>query len=244
LKKYYSSGYFEGKKTGVGGYKNYQDLEKNLERESYMKIKYIKKRTKKGELLDIGAGTGVFAQIARNNGFNVCANDISKYANTVLTKRKIETFFGPINSKIFPKNRFQIVTAWDVVEHMSNVDEMILAVKSALKKGGYFFLTTPDTGSWDARLTGKKWYGYKKLPEHLIFLNRKSVTTLLLKHGFEVVEIIPWGFYRNLRFISDKLGNYGHMFTYLGKIINFLGINNISFFFPMTDFMVVGKKTG
>src|SRR5512135_2621839 len=80
LRSYYRKGYFEGAKSGVRGYRDYAGLEKSLKVENDLKIKLIQKRLKNGKLLDIGAGTGVFAEQAKKIGFSVYANDISPYA--------------------------------------------------------------------------------------------------------------------------------------------------------------------
>src|SRR5688572_16695733 len=80
LNEFYKEGYFHGKAGGVGGYKNYSSLKRNLEYEANAKLKYIRERVDKGYLLDVGAGSGIFAEEAQKKGFTVAANDISSFA--------------------------------------------------------------------------------------------------------------------------------------------------------------------
>jgi 2-polyprenyl-3-methyl-5-hydroxy-6-metoxy-1,4-benzoquinol methylase len=244
LKRYYRKGYFEGDKGGACGYKDYVSLESNLKTEAVLKLRLIQKMIKSGNLLDIGAGTGVFVEEARKKGFSVSANDISSFVTEALKERKIKCFLGPVNKKILPKGTFDIITAWDVVEHVFKINEMVEAMNWTLRRGGFLFLTTPDTESLDAKIMGKKWYGYKKIPEHLLFFNRKSITNLLERWNFEVIKIKRWGFYRDLNFMVEKLAGYDKSFSFGGKLLRSFSLGEASLFWPFADFLVVAKKKG
>lgn len=241
-KPIYTQGYFHGKLSGVKGYNDYDSLNDQLTLEAEKKLRYIKKFTNKKELLDLGSGTGIFLKLARDKGFKVTGNDISKYAIKQLKKNRIKAYAGSVEKKIFPKESFDIITGWDVIEHLYKPAKAMESISSTLKPGGFLFLTTPDTERVDARILGKYWYGYKKIPEHVGFFNTPSIKRLLHDANFEVVEIKPWGFYRNLDFIFSKLSVYSPLFLPIRKILQRLGVSNLNFFFPLTDCIIVAKK--
>jgi hypothetical protein len=60
--------------------------------------------------------------------------------------------------------------------------------------------------------------------------------------GFDVLEIKKWGFYRDLNFIVEKLKEYNGSFSFGGKLIDSLSMGKVSFFIPLTDFMVIARK--
>lgn len=237
----YNKKYFF-KSDGVGGYFDYDDLKESLRAEAVKKLKIIKSRINSGKLLDVGAGNGEFILEAKDQGFSVVGNDISTYAVEQMKKKGLPVISGPV-ADLKAKNRsFNVVTAWDVFEHISNIREVVRIISECLLPGGYLFLTTPDTLSWDARMLGNMWYGYKKLPEHVLFFNRRSIEKLLRSCDFVEIESIPWGFYRSLRFITKKL-----VWGYMGKPgLKFLRladwISNRPFFIPGIDFLVVARK--
>lgn len=239
----YNEGYFHGELSGAKGYADYSKLQDQLIKEAIKKINYIQRYTTKKKLLDLGAGTGIFLKEARNRGYQVAGNDISTYAIKHLKQNKIKSFSGSIEKKVLPKQEFDIITAWDVLEHLYKPIEAIQNINSALNAGGFLFLTTPDTKSIDARLLGKNWYGYKKIPEHVSFFNSSSITRLLTDANFEVIEVRPWGFYRNLDFIFNKIQIYSSIFLLLERILtSFTRLKNMTFFIPLTDSIIVAKK--
>lgn len=242
MSKFYTKNYFKGGSQGVKGYKDYSLLEDCLIVEAKKKITLIEKYREKGLLLDVGAGTGVFLKIAQLKGYKIKGNDISPFAIKHLRDRKISCYPGPIGKNIFPKEKFDLITAWDVIEHITNPRQIMNALNYALKKGGYLFLTTPNTASFDAKIFGWNWYGYKKIPEHVLFFNKNSINKLLNSTGFESLEIIPWGFVRNLEFIFTKVGIGGVLLRAMNRLLKLSGLSNIYIFFPVVDFLVVARK--
>lgn len=241
IRNFYTKSYFYNKSSTIFGYKNYTGLTKCLTAEAIKKIPIIKKYAKGKKLLDAGSGTGIFAQVAQNTGFKVFANDISTFVKNELRKKNIPCLFGPLE-KINTNERFDIITAWDMVEHIPDIQMMATSFNKLLKKGGYLFITTPNTKSIDTRFLGKRGYIYKRVPEHVVFLNPKSITKLLENNGFKIIKIMPWGFVRDLDFIAGCLKNYSPLFASLGPLFKFLRISKKSFFFPMIDCLVIAKK--
>lgn len=219
-------------------------MEKVLAAEAVKRLRFISNFTHKKTLLDVGCGLGIFLKIAKSSEYEVAGNDISSYAkNYVSKKNKIDFYLGPIDTLTLPKNTFDIVTAWDVLEHIPQVNLAFKSIHRSLKKGGYLILTTPDINSWDAKMMRSFWYGYQKIPEHLLFFSTDSIKNVLEKNGFKVIKIRGWGFERNLQFILTKASIYiPHIDKLLLPILKILNIENKSIYLPLTDMIVVAQK--
>ena len=244
LKKFYSKNYFKNTSKNFKGYEDYNQLKEVLAKEATRKITFIRKYTQKKDLLDVGCGLGGFIKVAQKNGFKVSGNDISDFAIKKVSKdMKIPFYPGPISEKVLPKSRFEIITAWDVLEHIPQISDAIKAISNSLKKDGLLFLTTPDLDSWDSRVFGRFWYGYKKIPEHLIIFSSKSIRKILEDSGLEMLDIKMWGFVRDFKFVSQKLSLYSPL---LGKILIFIlkvfKLERKSIYLPLTDMMVIARK--
>jgi len=237
----YDRGYFTGELAGVQGYENYQKLGHFLETESAKRIKFIKKFTSGKKLLDVGAGTGIFVSFAKSKGYRVVGNDISDFAVNAIRQKKIKALPGAVE-KLKSRVNFDLVTAWDVIEHFDNFKLAITHLNHLLFPGGLLVFTTPFTDSVDCKILGKWWYGYKKIPEHIIFFNSKSIRYWLTTNGFELIAVKSWGFVRNVDFILLKLSHYSKLFVGLAKLSRRMGISGLTAFFPLTDFIVVARK--
>jgi SAM-dependent methyltransferase len=87
-----------------------------------------------------------------------------------------------------PINAFDAVTMWHVIEHIGSPIEFLQEVRATLVDGGVLALATPNIESLVARATGESW-SWLSPPDHLYFYSPKTLPELLLKSGFEVLEV-------------------------------------------------------
>ena len=121
---------------------------------------------KNKNLLDVGAGSGIFAEIAVSAGWQVTAID------PALELKRLQGCSGltPIKgtTDLIPDGTlFDVITMWDVVEHAANPTELILDSAKYLKEGGWLVLETgnyksadrvsEDTNHWIYQLD-HRWY--------------------------------------------------------------------------------------
>lgn len=244
IKKFYSQEYFEYEKDSAHAYADYQAMEKSLAKEAWRKINFIRSFTTARMLLDLGCGLGTFLKEAKAKGYKVSGNDISDYAQkTVSTELKVPFYKGSVAQSALPKRHFELVTAWDVFEHIPEISAAFKNVSSTIVENGFLFLTTPNIKSVDSKILGRYWYGYKKIPEHLIFFSPESIRYALENNGFEVLTIKTWGFERDFNFIAQKLKLYNSLVAkiFFG-VISALGLRHKSIYLPLTDMMVVARK--
>ncbi len=77
---------------------------------------------------------------------------------------------------------------WDTIEHLEKPEVYVEKACGLLNTGGYICITTGDAGSLNARMRGRKWRQIHP-PTHLHYFSRKTLSLLLQKKGFEVVDI-------------------------------------------------------
>ncbi len=149
------------------------------------RISILKKYKKKGNLLDFGCGTGWFLEIAKKN-YNSYGIEFSDQLREFLFKKyEIKTFK---NLSKLPKSlKFDIITAFDVIEHVENPAIFLSNLRKFLKKDGIALIYTPNKDSLG--------FSYLKFfnnllcpPAHLFYFSEKSFRYLLKKTNFKFVS--------------------------------------------------------
>ena len=151
-----------------------------------------------GNLLDIGCAFGIFLDEARKKGWSVSGVDVSTNAVEYARKKYgLNVFIGTLSDAKMENGFFDVVTAWDVIEHLADPDKFLDEVGRVIKKGGIFAIRTPNAdalflkinkfvntilGDYFAK-TGPKFEHHK----YLFSVN--SLKELLKSKGFEVIDI-------------------------------------------------------
>ena len=181
----YDDAYFFGGE-GKGGYGSY-DAEKEMMRPTLERcLDRISAHCHSGKLFDVGAATGYFLSLAQSRGFDVSGVELSPAAAREAKKRGIDVETGTLDAMVRPAASFDVVTLFDVLEHVSSPDVLVRRIADMLMPGGILMGSTPDSGSATARLLGRHWHLIVP-PEHLVLLNDRSLRMLLSKHGFEIL---------------------------------------------------------
>jgi 2-polyprenyl-3-methyl-5-hydroxy-6-metoxy-1,4-benzoquinol methylase len=100
-----------------------------------------------GRLLDVGAGLGYFIRtITQKSEWDAYGCEIStgavRYATEVLGLRNMHC--GRLEDAGYPASFFDLVTLWDVIEHIPDPDLLLTSIAAVLKPGGNLFLHTPN----------------------------------------------------------------------------------------------------
>lgn len=119
-------------------------------------------------VLDIGCNTGELLDYARSRGARTAGVEYSGASRNVLKKKGHASFasLGDVTGQ------FDVITAFDLVEHFYDVPEFFRKTRSLLKKGGVLVILTGDIGSLTARVCRSNWW-YLRYPEHIAFPSRK-----------------------------------------------------------------------
>jgi 2-polyprenyl-3-methyl-5-hydroxy-6-metoxy-1,4-benzoquinol methylase len=154
------------------------------------KYRLVKKYNKGNNILDIGCGTGEFLKFCQDNGLEATgiepgekARDYAKTKNSISTYENIE-LLGDV------KGSFSCITMWHVLEHIHDLNGLMIQVKRLLTPGGMFIAAVPNSNSWDASFYKQFWAAYD-VPRHLYHFTGDSITRLAEKHGFEIRQTYP-----------------------------------------------------
>ena len=136
-------------------------------------------------LLDIGCHTGDFLKLAQSAGFRTSGADYSDTANAGSQNFVDEDFYnGLVEDVQFRSNHFDVITAWDVFEHLYDVETALKKIYAALKPGGYLFIETGDVSSLGARLRSPNNWWYVCGLAHFNFFDIGCIRQILSDIGF------------------------------------------------------------
>lgn len=141
-------------------------------------------------ILDIGAGTGDFLNICKKNKWEVSGVEPSKNATTIAKQKNIN--LKPTIDN-YQNKRFDIITMWHVLEHITNLNEYITTLKKLLKPDGVLIIAVPNYKSYDAKYYGKYWAAYD-VPRHISHFSKTSIKKLFNKVEMKVIKILPMKF--------------------------------------------------
>jgi 2-polyprenyl-3-methyl-5-hydroxy-6-metoxy-1,4-benzoquinol methylase len=154
------------------------------------KLKLINAHSNQGTLLDIGAGTGEFLLVAKNNGLNVTGIEPSPKAKAIAENKGVS--FVP-NLESIPSHTFDIITMWHVLEHVPDLDHQIMELKRIIKPNGTIIIAVPNFNSYDAKHYGKFWAAFD-VPIHFWHFSKKAIQTLFIQHNLQLTEVLPMKF--------------------------------------------------
>ncbi|MGB9872141.1 MAG: class I SAM-dependent methyltransferase [Anaerolineae bacterium] len=157
-------------------------------------------------LLDVGCGTGAFLkEMSRFGEWELYGVEpLSVPAQIAREQGNIKIFQGTLLESDFSSEFFDVVTWWDVLEHVPNPRACLRETFRILKPGGWLFVQTPDPGSWEARLFGPHWIGWDT-PRHLYLFSRPVLIRQLEKTGFRIIRV--GSFAGNISTVCKSLGH-------------------------------------
>ncbi len=153
---------------------------------------FITRHKRSGRLLDVGCATGFFLNGMRSQGnWELYGVEISPYAVRVAQERYgLNVKVGTLEDAVFPDDFFDVVTLWDVLEHLHEPARSLQEIRRVLKPDGLLIFRVPNLASLDARLFGPFWAGFEP-PRHLYVLSPNTTDKLLQKAGFRIIEQSP-----------------------------------------------------
>ncbi|MFY8097180.1 MAG: class I SAM-dependent methyltransferase [Flavobacterium sp.] len=149
-----------------------------------------KENSKRGNLLDIGAGTGDFLIEATNQGWTTIGYEPNASAKS-LAENKGVVFTDDIF--VLPNASFDVITMWHVLEHVPNLEEYIANLKRLIKPGGTIVIAVPNYKSFDANYYGRFWAAYD-VPRHLWHFSKTSIKRLFSDHDLKLFHVKPMWF--------------------------------------------------
>ena len=195
-------------------YISHTDSKRSLFEKAYHFVKGIALKNKlnlinncssiKGNLLDIGAGTGDFLLTAKQNGWNTIGVEPSEKAKGIAVGKGIQ--FSDSTEEL-ESNSFDVITMWHVLEHVPNLEIQIKELKRLVKPNGTIIIAVPNFKSYDANYYGKFWAAFD-VPIHFWHFSKTSIKLLFQKEDIKLEKVLPMkfdSFYVSL--LSEKYKN-------------------------------------
>ena len=169
-----------------------------LSRYGYFKKRYqsqlldIKAFKPGGKLLDIGCNIGLFLSEARTSGFDVVGvelnTDCAEYARTHFG---LEVHSDYLDKIAFKAGSFDVVTMYDVLEHIPDLHGILTEIHRILKPGGVLVVQSPNLDSVMADLSQSSW-SWLSPPDHLYHFTPGTLSSLLAQRGYDVQLVKTW----------------------------------------------------
>ncbi len=189
------------------GYGAYREEAQNYLRTFERRVRAISRfLPSSGTVLDVGCAAGYFLAVMREKGWTVTGVEPSEtIASFGMRKFDIPILVGRVEQMSLKAASFDLITLWDVIEHVPNPREFLLHLRKLLKPGGKILLETQDVQSPVARLLGKRWHHYKHA-EHLWHFSPATIRQLLSGTGLAVERITHRGAgkYIPLSFVAER----------------------------------------
>ncbi len=208
LSRVYGREYWQSECPSERGYADYVD-------DAPLYLKTFRKRFdflkpfvgEPGRALDVGCAAGFFLKVLEERGWQCAGVELSPaiaaHARDVYGFENVHV--GELASAPFAPGSFQLITMWDVVEHVPDPLALLGHAAELLAEDGCLVIETQNIASRFARLLGPRWQHFKHL-EHLYHFQPDSLRDLLRRAGFEVIEA-TWryaGKYVSLGFIRER----------------------------------------
>jgi 2-polyprenyl-3-methyl-5-hydroxy-6-metoxy-1,4-benzoquinol methylase len=222
-------------------------------RESYLRtaksqVHLVQEYASGTNLLDIGCAQGFFLFSAYQAGYTTKGIEISQDAAEYARREfGLDIEAKPFEELRFAENHFDVVTLWQVLEHVPYPLAVLQEVHRILKPGGLLAVSTPDIGGISARIFGKRWWDIKRL--HVNQFTIKTLTDILQNAGFKNTSSVSYRGYVSLSILFTMMLKYLDAYERLKALFNpdsILGkiLNKVMLIYPsrLNHCVVLGFK--
>ncbi len=200
-----------------------------------------KQRPGKGRILDVGCAAGFFLQAAKQGGWQEYGVEPSRWLAGYGRKNLgLNVKAGTLKEAKFP-DYFDVVTLWDVLEHVPDPSAELREIRRVLKPGGLLVVNYPNFGSKLARLAGRRWWFL--LSVHLFYFTPHTLKAMLEGNGFEQYYSKRHFQKLSLGYLAYRFGPYSKLLqTALTKIVRGLGLHDKQITYYASQELVLARK--
>ncbi len=218
---YADDSYWRSDSPKTRGYHDYRADEPLYLRTFHKRLGYALRGGVGGEgvrrALDVGCAAGFCMAALRERGFETYGVEVSEAIGAHARDHfgfGDAVHFGTLETVPHPDDSFDLITMWDVVEHVPDPPALLRKAHALLRPGGRLVLETQDIDSRFARLLGPRWHHYKHA-EHIYHFTPATVRELLAATGFRAERLTHryGGKYVSLRFIAERAGRLHPMLS-------------------------------
>jgi SAM-dependent methyltransferase len=158
-------------------------------------LRIVRRHSRPGRILDVGCSVGFFLELAQGEGWTGLGVEMSNDTATLARERGLDVLTGTLEQAGLPPQSFDVLTMWDLVEHVKDPIATVAVAASVLKEDGLLVLSTPNVAGLFPRLSYRaaRWTGrwpHPEPPAHLFQFSKTTITRLLRQNGLLPVEIV------------------------------------------------------
>jgi len=169
-------------------------------------------------LLDVGCNLGTFLHQAKAQGFQVVGVEPDRAAAEAGALAGLDIKWGYLQEMGFADASFQVVTLFEVIEHLTDPIALMRECRRVLARSGRMFITTGNTRSWTVEFLKGNWDYFALKPGHISFFNPESMARLAEKAGLQVVRIESGSVSAQIGFCPSALGRFSKKMV--GEVLN------------------------
>jgi len=144
----------------------------------------IRKYKSGASLLDIGCGEGFFLFNASKAGYATKGVELSQDAAAYARREfGLDVEAKPFEEMQLPENYFDVITMWQVLEHLPYPLAALKEIHRILKPDGLLVISTPDSGGIPAKVLRRRWWNIRRL--HINQFTTKTLMDMLKNAGFK-----------------------------------------------------------
>lgn len=161
-----------------------------------------------GALLDLGCSSGSFLEYLKGEPWKLYGIEMSADCGKVAQEKSgAQVFVGDVLDAPFPPESFDVITCFDVLEHLYEPRRVMAKVMGWLRPRGIFYVLVPNIESAEARVFGSYWGGLE-LPRHLFHYSPASLRYLANSVGLQEISLVTRrnaALGVNIRYLLDDL---------------------------------------
>lgn len=156
------------------------------------KYNHITKYVTSGKVLDFGCGTGHFLRKMKNKGWDIDGLEPDQRSRNIASE-KLNTQIKSNLEEFEKTNKYSVITAWHVLEHVHELKKTLKFLYSKLDNNGYLFIALPNHNSLDSMLYKEYWAAYD-VPRHLYHFSQQSFQRIAKSTKLQLIDTIPMVF--------------------------------------------------
>jgi dolichol-phosphate mannosyltransferase len=159
-------------------------------------------------VLEVGSYCGAFLRVAREEGIDVMGVEPSAWAVEASSRiSDAPVVRGTVDSLPAHLRSFDVVAAWDVLEHFADPVAELRKMAALLPEGGMLLFSTIMIDNWFPRTMGRHWPWLMDM--HLFYFTEETIRYILNETGFELVDERKYCHVVTIEYLLSKLGTLG-----------------------------------
>lgn len=198
----------------------------------------------RGRILDVGTAGGSFLHVAKKRGWEAAGCEPNRWLCEWARDHYGLSLHPGILSDLPASlhGSFDVVTFWDVLEHVGDPKAALKECSRFLKPGGILAVNYPDIGSWISRLMGRRWVFL--LSVHLTYFTQESMKRFLQETGFTPLRWQPHFQQLELQYLFQRMNAYSPFFSKTGlRGVQFFGLGKQRIPYWLGQTLVLAKRS-